>query len=212
MKYAELKDAKLTLGQFFSILSEIKSVPAYIPPRDQPEELIKVLFETLKKVLTKAQIFEGKSHSYIHYDNILIHVNMDSRIITINPTDNPITSEEELKQTINTLASIYNIPIEIIEEMYGFWYIKFSVKELKTERQLNKEELEILRVSREKLEQFSDYAIYNIRKKEIDALVDIASPGKNPRGKRLTVGLIRKFFEIIDDTKNKLKTVKETEN
>ncbi|MHA1409053.1 MAG: hypothetical protein ACTSQY_01810 [Candidatus Odinarchaeia archaeon] len=207
IKYVELKDIKLTLGQFFSLLQEIRPIPVYIPPRDQPDELIKVLFDTVKKTLDNVLVFKGKDHSYLWMLNTLIHIDMTSRIITINPTDDPITSEEELKQAIITLSTIYDIPVEIIEEMYGFWYINFFIKKIKTKRILTKEELETLRISREKLEQHTDYAVYNIREQKIHALVDIASPGRNPKGKRLTMGTLRKIFDIIKETRTKLDLV-----
>lgn len=209
IKASVYKDVKMTISQFITIMNEIKPIPLFIPPGDQPEELIKVLFKAVKEIIPNATIFQGSPISYIYAYETLLGVDVDSRIVNLNPADDPVTSEEELKMLIKALCHIYNIQVDLIEEMYGFWYIDFYVKNLGSQRALIKQELELLRISRGKLEELSDYVTYTIREKEIHCLVDIASPGRNPKGKLLTTELIKNFFKIISEVKNKLQSVTE---
>ena len=204
------KDVKITVNQLLLLLDEIKPLSLFIPPMDQVEELFKIILNVVKNILPEAEIYAGPTHSYIHVFNSLIHINMKSGIVNLNPTDEPITSEEELKKLIDVYSRIYDLKVEIIEEMYGFWYLDFFIKKLESGKPLEKEEMEILKFYRQKLELKSDYTTYTIIENEVHCIIDIPTPGKTTVNRMLTAGMVNYFFKIISDSRKILKEKFET--
>ncbi|MEM2109445.1 MAG: hypothetical protein QW327_03050 [Candidatus Odinarchaeota archaeon] len=204
------KDVKITVNQFLLLLDGIKPLSLFIPPMDQVEELFKIILRVVKNILPEAEIYPGHIHSYIHVFNSLIHINMKSGIVNLNPTDEPITSEEELKKLIDVYSRIYDLKVEIIEEMYGFWYLDFFIKKLESGKPLEKEEMEILNFYRQKLESRSDYTTYTIIENELHCIIDIPTPGKTTVNRMLNPGVVNYFFKIIADSRKILKEKFET--
>ncbi len=199
VKGSVFKDVKITISQLLMLLDDIKPLSIYIPPIDQSEEIFKIILNIVKKIIPEAEIYHGNIHSYISVFGSLIHIDLKSGMVNLNPSDEPLTSPDELKTLVEIYSKIYNIKVEIIEEMYGFWYLDFFVKKLEPGKALEKEEMDTLRVFRKKLEEYSNYATFSIIEDELHCIVDIPTPGKNDVSRMLTPGVIHAFFKIIAD-------------
>ncbi len=193
------KDVKITISQLLMVLDEIKPLSIYIPPLDQNEEIFKIILNIVKTIIPEAEIYPGNEHSYISVFGTLIHINLKSGMVNLNPSDEPITSPDELKKLIEIYSKIYNIKVDIIEEIYGFWYLDFFIKKIESEKSLEKKEMDMLRAARRKLEAHSNYATFSIIEDELHCIVDIPAPGKNDVIKMLDPELINTFFKIIKD-------------
>ncbi|WEU39931.1 MAG: hypothetical protein OdinLCB4_005535 [Candidatus Odinarchaeum yellowstonii] len=194
------KDVKITIGQLLTLLDEIKPLSIYIPPIDQREEIFKIILNMVKTIIPEAETYIGGSHGYISVFNSLIHIDMKNGMVNLNPSDEPVSSPDELKKLVEIYSKIYNIKVEVIEEAYGFWYLDFLIKKLEPGKSLEKEVIDMLRTTREKLEELSNYATFSIIEDELHCIVDVPAPGKSDLIRMLTPGLINNFFKIISSS------------
>ena len=121
-------DAKLYLTDFLQILGVKKTL----------SKNIKRICNNLDMLLPKfasnfESIFLENKKLYIFSMNDSLNlIDFDSEIVTINLKHEYPKSEEELRSYILLYKKIFQLDIEIIEEMWGWWYIKVTFPNLNT--------------------------------------------------------------------------------
>lgn len=217
IKYLSLKDAKMPLKLFLEIIPKARSLPLFVPKN--PKELVDVLKDEFKRNFEETTITpdEGdEEHSpkisekmmFVSVDGKLLYLDLENGTATINPLDDRVDSEVKLRLLIRHLAKISNLDVDIIEEMYGFWYLSFLLKDKCTS--LPKEMVDSLKRYITSLEPYSDYVTYRLDGTKLYLLVDVKPPGKSPLGKAPKMRTLNKIFELVQEAVQTLE--KESKN
>ncbi|MFX1486047.1 MAG: hypothetical protein ACFFBS_02895 [Promethearchaeota archaeon] len=206
IKYLSLRDAKMPLKLFLEIIPKARSLPLFVPKN--PKELVEVLKDEFKRNFQEMTITpdEGDDENspnisekmmFVSVDGKLLYLDLENGIATINPLNDPVDSEGKLRLLIRHLAKISNLDVDIIEEMYGFWYLSFLIKDKCTS--LPKETVNSLKHYMTSLEPYSDYVTYRLDGTKLYLLVDVKPPGKSPLGKGIKTGTLNKIFELVQE-------------
>ncbi|MFX1598874.1 MAG: hypothetical protein ACFFC5_07395 [Promethearchaeota archaeon] len=206
IKYLSIKDAKIPLKLLLEIIPKARSLPLFVPKN--PKELVDVLKDEFKRNFEEVTITPDEGDEkyspnvsekmmFASVDGKILYLNLENGTATINPLSDPIDSEPKLKLLIRHLAKVSNLDVDIIEEMYGFWYLSFLLKDKCTG--LAKEMIDSLKYYITTLEPYSDYVTYRLDGTKLYLLVDVKPPGKSPLGKAIKIRTLNKIFELVQE-------------
>ncbi|MFX0067453.1 MAG: hypothetical protein ACFFA1_05920 [Promethearchaeota archaeon] len=204
IKYLSLKDAKIPLKLLLETIPKDRSLPLFVPKN--PKELIDVLKDEFNRNFEEVTITPDEGdEKYLHnipekimfvaVDGKLLYLDLENGTATMNPLNDPIDSEAKLKLLIRHLAKVNGLDVDIIEEMYGFWYLNFLL--LDKCDGLGKEIIDSLKYYITTLEPYSDYVTYRLDDEKLYLLVDVKPPGKSPLGKAIKMKTLNKIFEVV---------------
>lgn len=186
-------DVKLFLPKFLEIL-EIKI-------NLDPDSYEEICSEIVKKVSKyKGTIYSSyRNEDTITYfmfiaDGVIYHIDFRRGIVTINLLNKVVTTEQELSDIIKLYSQHYNIKVEIIEEMEGWWYLKAFIpfKKLKN--------VNLLKDYKDKFQEFSDYVYYSVEGTIINYIIDVKTPlYQNWKETKFNVVKIKKIFELLNE-------------
>ncbi|MFX1294553.1 MAG: hypothetical protein ACFFD2_06845 [Promethearchaeota archaeon] len=191
-------DVKVFLSKFIEILGTKINLGS-----DSYEDISNELMKRVGKF--KGNIYSAyRNEDRISYfmfiaDEVIYYIDFKRGIVTVNLQNKLITTEQELSDLINLYSQCYNIKVEIIEEMEGWWYLKASIqfKKLKS--------MNPIKESSEKFQEFSDYVYYSIDGNILNFVLDVKTPlNQNWKDKKLSAIKIKKIFEILNDLFKKI--------
>ncbi|MFX0096718.1 MAG: hypothetical protein ACFE7E_03065 [Candidatus Hodarchaeota archaeon] len=206
IKYLSLKDAKIPLKLLLETIPKDRSLPLFVPKN--PKELIDVLKDEFKRNFEEVTITPDEGDEkfllkvpekimFAGVDGKLLYLDLENGTATINPLNDPIDSEAKLRLLIRHLAKVSNLDVDIIEEMYGFWYLNFLLGDECTG--LGKEVIDSLKYYITTLDPYSDYVTYRLDGTKLYLLVDVKPPGKSPLGKAIKMKTLNKIFEVVQE-------------
>ncbi|MFX1451857.1 MAG: hypothetical protein ACFFCM_13505 [Promethearchaeota archaeon] len=191
-------DYKVFLSDFIEILNikikvETKNYEKLL------NEIIKKLTDLKGKVNTIRRKGEKKYYFMLIARGIIYYIDLQKEIVTINLQNKAIETENELKDVIELYKQYYNIEIEIIEEMTGWWYLKavISFKKLKNEK--------LIIDYKEKIQEFSEFVNYFLEDGSVYFLIDIKTPlSLKWKDNKLTISKLSEIFKSLDELSKKM--------
>jgi len=180
-------DIKLFLEDFIQLLEiNLKIEPTMY------NEIVKKMTKQKGKVNSIPRREKETDYFLLIADGILYHLDLNRLIVTVNLQNKVVQTEQELADIINLYGQYYNLKVEIIEELMGWWYLKIStpMKKLKN--------INILQEYSEKLQEFSEYAYSYLNDSMATFIIDIKTPlNKKWRDLKFSVSKIARVFETI---------------
>lgn len=191
-------DYKIFLSDFNELLK--------IKTRFDPKNFDKLGKEITRKISNlKGKTYniqtkeDSKNYFMLIADGIIYFIDLKKEIVTVNLKNKALETEHELSDIINLYSQYYDIKIEIIEEMTGWWYLKasFPSKKVKSD--------DILKEYKEKIEKFSEYVHYYIDSDTIHFLIDIKTPLNNKwKDFKFSASKIHEIFKLLNEISKKV--------
>ncbi|MHA1299418.1 MAG: hypothetical protein ACTSO9_08300 [Candidatus Helarchaeota archaeon] len=191
-------DYKVFLSDFVQILN-IKLKSEHKKKNILISEIIKNI-STLKGKVYKVKHREDiKDYFMFITDGIIYHIDLIREIVTINLRNKIIETEEELTDIIDLFSQYYNVKVEIIEEMRGWWYLKAIIpsKKLKSEN--------IIIEYKNKIQEFSEFVNYYPNNDFFYFLIDIKNPNyKKWKDLKISVSNLNEIFILLNGLSKKI--------
>ncbi|MHA1798664.1 MAG: hypothetical protein ACTSVY_09470 [Candidatus Helarchaeota archaeon] len=189
-------DAKLYLKDFLDIVGVKKTL----------SKNIRRICHNLDILLPKlSPIFESR---YLEFDEIYIFsfndmlnlIDFKVEVVTMNIKFEYPQSEEELKCYIALYQKIFNLDVEIIEEMWGWWYLKITIPDIKSiKKKINNFDVKLETEINNKLENLSDNFQYYEENNDLIYLIDLKTPKNQNWDKyKFNVHKLRRLFETLN--------------
>lgn len=191
-------DYKVFLSDFINLLN--------IKMKLELKNYDKILNEIIKKISDlKGNVYKiqrkGEKINYFMLiaEGYIYYFDLKKAIVTINLHNKAIQTEDELKNIIDLYSQYYNIEIEIIEEMTGWWYIKAAIpsKKLKSDKIIND--------YKEKIQEFSEFVNFYSEDSLIYFLIDIKTPlNQKWKDNKLSVSKLSEIFKLLNELFKKI--------
>ncbi|NVM05133.1 MAG: hypothetical protein HWN67_22625 [Candidatus Helarchaeota archaeon] len=187
---------------FFSDFIKLLNIKLEIESKNYDKLFNEIItkINKLKGKIYKIQRKEDKINYFLLIaDGIIYYFDLKKEIVTINLQNKAIETEYELKDVIELYSKYFNIEIEIIEEMTGWWYLKASIpsKKLKSDKIIND--------YKEKIQEFSEFVNFFHDDSLIYFLIDIKTPlNQNRKLYKLTVSKLGEIFKSLNELSKKV--------
>jgi len=191
-------DYKVFLQDFIEIL-DIKLKSKSVDYNFLKNEIIKNISILKGKVYSVDRKMKNSRYFMFLADSIIYQIDFEQEVVTINLNEKIVETEEELSEIINLYSQYFNIDVEIVEEMVGWWYLKIALpsKRLKSEN--------ILVEYKEKIQEISEFANFFPENGTIIFLIDLKTP-KNLKWKNLKfkVSDLFNIFKLLNNLSKKI--------
>ncbi len=191
-------DYKLFLSDFIELLS----IKLKIESKNY-EKLLNEITTKIKNMKGKIYKIHRKGEKFNYFmliaGGIIYYIDLMKEVVTVNLQNKAIETENELKDIIKLYCQYFNIDVEIIEEMAGWWYLKttFPSKKLKSDK--------IFYDYKEKIQEFSNFINFFQEDAIVYFLIDIKTPlSQNWKHSRLTVIKLGEIFKSLNELSKKI--------